>query len=180
MNAGIINQLRCGFKTLAELLKKLIDVTSANSPIDYTAKFDAMITQLIAINANTDDVEAILKNIDTSNTNIETNTSKIVDELTDVITKLTAIDENTDDVEGLLKDILEELKNPTNSPLHATNLGSVCAVVSGGEPQIMTTLAWYDELSKHIKNSFSDAYAKPYPESDVEIVDDCKCKCKEC
>lgn len=176
---GLMN--KCGFAKLAELLQKLIDVTILNSPIDYTAKFDLIIASLQAIDANTDGLEASLNSIDTSNTAIQTNTANAVTELQNVLTQVTAINANTDDVEDLLKDILEELKNPTNSPLHATKLDTVCAVIGGsGDPEPVTPLGWYDETGKHIKNSFSDANLKPYDESDVEIVDDCECKCKEC
>lgn len=143
MSTAITNAIRCGVDRIVAA------ITGSTAP-DYTALLTAIKDSVANIDANTDDVEKLLDTINTTNTQIVTNTGETVTVLKEVLEQVTSINANTDEQEALLQAILDELK------LHAklvTNIGTACASVKDGEPELVTVLAWHTDQGDHLKSS---------------------------
>ena len=180
MSAQVARQLVCLGDSLATKLDQVITAITGNAPIDYTALFNQVISELQSIDTNTDALESTLDSIKTDTTAITTNTQNTVNELQNVVTELQGIDENTDDVETTLAAILAALLAPDDEPSQAIQLPDLCATVDGGAAENVTPVVLFNQMTgaftgKKWLNQAGDEITGAVVEADP-----CDCPCVDC
>ena len=81
----------------------LLDAIAANNAPDYSALLTSILTEVTAVNANTDTIEASLTTLIASSDAGNVTLASILLELGSMLTELQAIDDNTDQVEALIQ-----------------------------------------------------------------------------
>ena len=166
-------------ETLKGRLDALIALTQANASIDYTAKFDTVISELQDIDANTVNLENILNNIKLDTGAITTNTGNTVTELQNVIVELQGIDANTNGVEGLLSDIITELQKPLAELVAPTVAEPKCIEVLGVKMWGTPVLAMNTTTGVLGATQWLDESMSPITDP-VIVLPACDCPCSNC
>ncbi len=180
MSSQIVRQLSCLATDLSAKLDEVIAAVGGNAPIDYTALFNQVISELQDIDANTDGVEATLTAINGDTTAITTNTANTVTELQNVITELQDIDANTDNVEQLLTDILNALLAPDPEPTQALQLPDTCVTVDGADAQFATPVVLFNQITGAFTGKVWLDKAGDEIAGVVAETDPCDCDCVDC
>ena len=180
MSKSVIRQLVCLGSSIVSKLDEVIDALGDNTSIDYTALLNQIISELQTVDANTDDIEQSLTDINSDTTATTTNTANTVVELQNILTELQDIDANTDGVEQTLTDILAALQTPDLEPTQAIVLPDTCASVDGADSVYLTPVVLFNQITgvftgKTYFNSNGDEIVGVVTESDP-----CDCECEDC
>lgn len=131
MSGRIICAITNCCQNLSAKADEIVAAITGSTRPDYSTLLNQLLTAVQAVDANTDEVEQALTDLNVTSTANAASNLAASNTLTSVLAELQAVNANTDEAETLLTQIRDLLNNPPNQPTMLVPAGDACTTIGG-------------------------------------------------